>query len=966
MGLTEIESNDLLDRADEVALLEKAIQELGSPPTARVVQLVGDSGIGKTRLLHRFHELATAAGIPLLRGTCTQPGAEQPLELFADAIEGLSASRATDALAELDSASAALLAGVFPSLRAYVSGPRDDPCGARPPFVRHAVRELFERLAKPAGLVVTLDDLHWADASSSDVLDYLVRHPPHAPILLVAAYRPRQLTARLVTAFAQIEKAATTVITVPPLTRPSAEVMLAPELGRVRIADIYRSSGGNPLYLRVLAAYAEAESSSDRPALGDELGVPPPVAASLLGEFRSLSLDGQRLARAGAIVGDPFDPELAAEVAAVDLDKALMAIDELQAADVIRPLRARFSYRHPVLCRLVYESTDAGWRMAAHRRAAAALARRGADLPDQARQVHRIGRQGDRQGAELLARAAEQVLDRTPDSAARWWERAIDLLAGSDGDATTTRLELSVRLAEALARAGELRRSRDVLHRLLRTSSMPRAMRWDVVMLCSTVQRHLGLYEETRAMLMRELEPDDGRSVRARIGLMLELAQCGYMFSAQTDPRWSSGALDLARQLDDPMLLVRALTARADSLVTEGRIDLAIEHAKAAAAMLDSRTDGELTEHVLEVSALGWIEDLLDLTADALRHFSRGARIARETGQLHALARLLAGIVHARAQLGQLAAQEDVADLDEIVRRLDNDEIRRISLVCQALFAARSGDDAAALSLSEQVIELSGADSPMSRHAQIMAANARGKASPWYVQTILRIGGGPTLGNLYVMSRTWVYLGLASAELAHHRTAEARDWMHRAEAVSSGLGQRRMMAMAKLGRAMVTAVDAPVSAADLCREAGVDLETAGYPLDAAHAFLSAGIYFAEGDQDQDSALHFDHAWMLFQRCNAPRLQERVDQIRKRWARSSGPSSVTGLSTRERQIADLVSDGRTNRQIGTSLKLSPRTVETYLERIFAKLGVSSRSEVAATVARASTRSVDLGDQRVASP
>lgn len=965
MGLTEIESNHLLDRDDELAMLQKAIHELGSTQPAGVVQLVGDGGIGKTQLLHRVHELATIAGMTFLEGTCTQPGAERPLELFADAFGSLGASRTTDAVAEMDGATAALLAGVFPSLRGYASGQLDDPRGVRLHLVRSAVRELFERLAKPPGLVVTIDDLHWADATSVEVLEYLLRHPPHAPVLLVVAYRPRQLATRLVTAFAEAEKsAATTVITVRPLTRASAEVMLGPELGRVRLADIYRRARGNPLYLRVLAAYAEA-SSSGRPAPYDEPSVPPQVAASLLSEFESLSLEGQRVARAGAVVGDPFDPDLAAEVAAVDLDEALTAIDELQAADMIRPRAGGFTYRHPVLGRLVYESTDAGWRMAAHRRAAAALARRGADLPDQAHHVHRTGRQGDRQGAELLARAAEQVLDRAPDSAASWWEKAIVMLAGSEADATT-RLELSVRLAGALARSGELLRSRVVLHRLLRTSSMPRAMRWEIVTLCSTVQRHLGMFEETRAMLMRELEPDDGRSSRASVDLMLELAQCGYMFSANTDPRWSSGALELARQIDDPMRLVRALTARADSLVTEGRIDLAIEHANAASALLDSRTDGELAEHLLAVSSLGWIEDLLDLTANALRHFARGARIARETGQLHALARLLAGIVHARAQLGQLAAQDDVADLDDVVRRLDNDEIRRISLVCQALFAARSGDDLAALSLSEQVIELSGAESPMSRHAQIMAANARGKASPWYVQTMLRICGGPSLDRLYVMSRTWVYLGLAGAELAQGRVADAREWIRCAEAVSGGLGQRRMIAMAKLGRAMVTAVDEPASASDLAREAGVDLEAAGYPLDAAHAFLSAGISFAEAGQDHESTLFFDHAWMLFQRCNAPRLQERVDQIRKRWMRDRGSNALTGLSSRERQIADLVSDGRTNRQIGTSLKLSPRTVETYLERIFAKLEVSSRSEVAAAVARASTRSVELGDERVASP
>ncbi len=122
-------------------------------------------------------------------------------------------------------------------------------------------------------------------------------------------------------------------------------------------------------------------------------------------------------------------------------------------------------------------------------------------------------------------------------------------------------------------------------------------------------------------------------------------------------------------------------------------------------------------------------------------------------------------------------------------------------------------------------------------------------------------------------------------------------------------------ALAKLGRAVVTAADMPAYAADLAREAGVELEVAGYPLHAERAFLHAGIYLAASGQNE-------------------------------------PDRLSNLSSREGQIAELVSEGRTNRQIATRLTLSPRTVETYLERIFAKLDVSSRSEVAAVVARAS--------------
>src|SRR5262249_37868341 len=163
-----------------------------------------------------------------------------------------------------------------------------------------AIRRLLELLAADRPLVIVLDDLHWADEASIELVGALLRRGPDAPCLLGIAFRPGQAPARLSAALAA---PAVSRIGLAELSEAEAVELLG-ELDAQRAATIYRHGGGNPFYLEQLARTDDARSS----------GVPTTVAASLAEELAGLSAAERALLESAAVAGDPFQPELAAAI----------------------------------------------------------------------------------------------------------------------------------------------------------------------------------------------------------------------------------------------------------------------------------------------------------------------------------------------------------------------------------------------------------------------------------------------------------------------------------------------------------------------------------------------------------------------------------------------------------------------------------------------------------------------------
>ena len=267
------------------------------------------------------------------------------------------------------------LATIFPSLEP-MAGERASGLQVERYRLHYAVRALLTRLAAERPLVLVLDDVHWTDDATEELLAHLLRRRPEGAVLVVTAMRPRQAPPRLGAALdAAAGQGDAERLELTPLSAAEAG-----ELVGDRAPDaterLYRESGGNPFYLEQLLRGGDgaAEGAILTP-VDAEVAVPPAVRAALASELAGLSPAARAVLDGAAVAGEPFEPDLAAAVAAVEEDEALTALDELLSADLVRPTTVprRFRFRHPIVRRAVYESAAGGWRLGAHARAAEAL-----------------------------------------------------------------------------------------------------------------------------------------------------------------------------------------------------------------------------------------------------------------------------------------------------------------------------------------------------------------------------------------------------------------------------------------------------------------------------------------------------------------------------------------------------------------------------------------------------------------
>ena len=375
----------LVGRASELGSVDRLLAQLDGGRSA-ALELVGEPGIGKTRLLAELAARADARGYLVLSGRAGELERDLPFWVFVDALDEYVHGLDPHRLDSLDDDVRAELATVFPSLAGLASGRRTAIQHER--YRSHrAVCALLETLAQTQPVVLVLDDVHWADPASVELLGALLHRPPAAQVLLALAVRPRQMGERLGAAVERAHRAGT-------IARIELGA-LSPEEARELIGDgadatsLYEESGGNPFYLEQLARSADRPDTptpADEPSLAG-VDVPAAVAAALAEELALLSEQARLVLEGAAVAGEPFDPELAAAAAGAAEAAAIDALDELLRLDLVRQtdVPRRFRFRHPLVRRAVYESMPGGWRLGAHERCADALAAPGlAGLGDRA------------------------------------------------------------------------------------------------------------------------------------------------------------------------------------------------------------------------------------------------------------------------------------------------------------------------------------------------------------------------------------------------------------------------------------------------------------------------------------------------------------------------------------------------------------------------------------------------------
>jgi DNA-binding NarL/FixJ family response regulator/RecA/RadA recombinase len=964
-------ADQLVGRATELAVLDHALGGLERKHFA-ALEVAGEPGIGKTRLLAELGARADEAGQLALAGSASELERELPFWVFVDALDEYVQGLEPRRLESIGDENMAELGHVLPSLQASgAAGGRDDERYR----THRAVRRLLETMAATKPLVLLLDDLHWADSGSVELLGALLRRPPEAAVLLALGVRPRQVPERLSGAMARAHGAGTLVrMELAGLSAAESRELLGAEVDEEAAERLHRQSGGNPFYLQQLARspHRPAAAGTDRTeaSLGG-VEVPSAVAAALAEELALLSPGVRRLLEGAAVAGDPFELDLAAAASGEPEDAAVDALDELLGRDLVRhtDVPRRFRFRHPLVRRAVYEAAPGGWRLGAHERAAAALAARDAPATARAHHVERSARHGDEAAVAVLREAGEASVRVAPATAARWYGAAVRLLPAAT--AREERGKLLSALAGARFAAGQFY---DAYAALLEALELvpedavePRVR---ITAACAGLENLLGLHNEAHARLMKALEalPEDGSP--ARVVMMRELAvDSFYRMDYGSMREWGGRARDAAGQSDDQPLMASALGILSLGCVMDGDVAAAEAVRSELAALVPGLSDEELApyiDHALD--CLAATSMYLDRHDEAGIHSERALQIAYATGQGQVLPVLFwTGCI--RTRLGRLAEAADVLDAAvEIARLSGHAEGLAWNLFARSLAATAAGDSEAALACGEESAEalkgIAVSIPAMGSGLALAAALAEVDDPRRAVQVLVEAGDGHDLPRIPAAWRPYAFEILTRSSLAAGDRDAAEEAAGRARRLAKANGLATAGAMADRAEAAL-ALDGgePTRAAALALAGATAASDAGAPVEAAVARALAGRALAAAGEKDRAAEALEAAAAAFESCGAigrrDAAERELGRLGRRPHRRTRRGKANGvgmesLTERELEVARLVVDRKTNAQIAQELFLSPKTVETHIRHLFQKLEVSSRVDVARVVERADRR------------
>ena len=942
-------------RADEIAVLDQAVAGLGRD-AASALLVFGEPGIGKTRLLAELGRRAQEAGAGVLAGGAPELESDVPFGVFVDALDDV-LRRSEPAIASLDGETRAQLGRLFPAL-ADRGGPEPPPAQDDRYRAHRAVRALLERLAGARPLVLVLDDVHWADPASVDLLGALLRRPPVAAVLLALGARPRQLEPRAAGVLDRAARAGLlSRLELGPLSLEDAKRVLGPGVDGARARALHAEAGGNPFHLQQLAkagARGSPAAVAGGPGATTTLAgveVPEAVRAALAQELAGLPGEARRVLEGAAVAGDPFELDLAAAAAGVEEGDARAALDALLAADLVRPTRVprRFAFRHPLVRRAVYESAPEGWTVAAHERCAAALAAAGAPAPARAHHLEQAVRPGDGAAVAVLAEAGGAAAARAPASAARWFGAAVRLLPAEAPP--EQRLGLLVAQAGALAAAGRLAESRDAL--IAAIDLLPAeaaAPRVGLVAACAHVELFLGRHRDADDRLASELDALPDAAGPEAASLMVELAHAA-LHRADYDAMhaWARRAVARAEPLGDDLVTAVALATLALAAACCGATGLALRTRDAAAALVDPMEDGELAGRLAAVAWLANAELYLDRYEDAATHAQRALAVGRATGQV--FPGVVTTVGTGLTVRGWSAEGAESLDGDvEMARLSDLDQAKAWSLANRALAAVGTGESALAVELAAEAADAGAALQPGFIAAWAAAA----------VDGLVRRASGDALTAVPAARRAMALEVLTGGLLALGRTDEAARTAARAQALAASIALPMSSAWAdRAAAALALDTGTPAAAAERAQAAVAAADAAGAPVEAARSRMLAGRALAAAGERERARAELERAAADFDRVGAPErraaAERELRRLGRRVARRSqagdGAGVLAALSGRELEVARLVAAGRRNAEIAEELVVSLKTVETHVRHLFRKLGVSSRAEVGRIVGRA---------------
>jgi ATP/maltotriose-dependent transcriptional regulator MalT len=921
-------------RDAELARLDAALAELGCGRTGTVV-VTGEAGIGKTALLAELARRADARGWLVLEGRGTEFERDEPFALFAGALDAYLAADPDPDLRD------PLLHPLVPSWAG--------PGGSVDRLQLHAaVRALLGRLSRRRPLLLVLDDLHWADPASIDLVGYLLRHRPEPVTLLAAALRPAQAPDRL--------RVATDPAGAPDLLHLPLGPLGPDDVARLvgcpaeAAAHLHADSGGNPLYALALA---------QAPA-----GVPAAVTDVLTGQMSALPEPARTALRSAAVAGDPFEVGLAARIADLTDPDFRTVLDRLVVAGMVVPteMPRAFRFRHPVVRHAVRAGAGPGWLIGAHARAAATLATAGAPPQARAHHVEQSAAPGDEEAVAVLTAAGHAAAGHAPAAAAHWFAAALRLLPAPGNDAARTRRAgLLLEEATAAGAAGRFNECRAAVDELLTLA--PPAMadaRAQLVAFRAFVDHLSGRLDDARDLVRRELARLAPDAVAARSALRIELATDALLRNDHAAlAEHAEAALGDAERAGGSALLAAAAVMCAIGHYHGARVRAARLALDRAATLVDATADAKLAAHLDVVPSLALAECNLERYTAAIAHADRALRLADTGGRALMLPALHAVRGLANAHLGRIdAALADTATAYEASMLTGSAWTASAARGLSSWLHIWIGDLDVALAHADEAsrigAEISSGFTTSNTglfRAEALVEVGRGREA---IEVLLTACGGP---DLPLLERPWrgrARQTLVRAALSTGDLPAARDWLARGRAEIAGVPLPTRQANVDLAAAALALAEGnPVGAAAAASTAVAATQAAGTPVETGRARVLLGVALAGRGEPAAGLAELNRAARDLDALGAHRYRDaairEMRRLGRRHHRTPRPGRPGVLSPREDEVAELVARGRTNRQIAEQLVISERTVETHVSRILGKLRVESRAAVGTALA-----------------
>jgi DNA-binding CsgD family transcriptional regulator len=939
----------IVGRDDLLTLADRRIEEVADGH-GHLLLLAGEPGVGKSRLLRALIEKAVAAGFRYAKGDLSPHDELRVLACVDDMARSMGPAEFGD---------------LGPRLLELERGGGPDSLSARRTLVRDLVELTLESIDRPT--VLAFEDLQWADEMTLEVIAELVRGGRDRPLLLVGVYRLEELPqgsihrewrSRLLTQRLAEEARLRR------LSREETGLMTTLLLGTglpaaTEVVDaVHRRTNGIPLHVEELLAAMGGSATDGRDILG--ASVPDTIEDAVLAHAARLSADARAVARAGAVLGRCFAPDVVAGIldrSPSDLDEPL---DELVRAGILFPFEfvdeGYYDFRHQLLRDAIYDDVPARDLRRFHARAAefggtligpseihTSLHFERAGLRDQAfRAALSSAREASavyshREAFDLYRRAVQNMPSDLPDA-----EKAAVWIGYSDEAGALDRTDIcrdaALRCRELALRAGDATRAAEALSNL---TNMARRDGEPIV----------GRRDEARRLLLEVEALPDGEM--ARLLHVDALTALAYVEHDALNLAAARGYLEEARALASGWGMTEDALGAQFHLTTldiqEGRVADALAEISETAAK--ARADGHETLAVNSYrDSAYYATRSLDYRLASLG-IAEGLRYADEIQQSycgHALASNQAivawaegrwddavreggqalsdpGAAKARAManwaLGWTAAgRGDRATADRHLGQAlaFGEHAGSLELLLPALWglaesALVARDAAGAVERCEAALTLARQQGEWGLLAPFVVTGVRAyqaagrpdAAARWLEQVVRAIG------PLTEVATPAIRHGTGLVRLAEGSIGPAREALDGAVAEWDRRGRRWEALWARLD----------LAAADLRANRHVE----------AMALVREVIEAANGLGSQ------------------PLLDRAEHLARSAKGRGAEQEAWHPLTVREFEVARKIAEGMTNAQIGEALFVSPKTVSAHVEHILAKLGASRRAEIAAWVA-----------------